>query len=295
MPARRRPRPSRPHPRRPGRAAAALTVLAVLLLGGCAAEPGVTSLRTADTAVTAADPGHEAAVEELAAGVPGELGLVVLDPDGRPVVTRAAERPFTSASLYKLFVAHAVLERVDRGEAALTDPVPGTALTVAQALDAMITWSDNASGAALGGQLGWDALEDSARAHGFTTTTFDPGTGEDGIVAMTTTPDDVADLLERLRRGRLLSPASTELFLGLLRDQHLDYALSSGLSEGTEFAHKTGLLEDVSHDAGLLRTGGREHVVVVLTDGWDGFEASRPWFRQAGPVIEDLLDPVPGT
>lgn len=270
------------------RAASAPVLMALtLVLGGCAQGPGAASARLLDAA--AADPVLDDDLAQLAAGVPGELGLVLLDPGGAELAARAADRPFTSASLYKLYVAHAVLDRVDRGEATLDDPVPGRALSVRDALTAMLSWSDNASGAALGQWVGWVELEEFARGHGFPATTFDPDTGIEGVVAMTTSPADVAALLERLRRGELLSPASSALFLQLLEDQQLDYALPSGFSPGTPFAHKTGLLEDVSHDAGLLTVDGREYVVVVMTDGWEGYRDSWPWYRETGAALEAWL------
>lgn len=226
---------------------------------------------------------------ELAEEVPGELGVVLLDPEGDEVAARNADRPFTSASLYKLFLAHAVLDEVDRGTLSLSDTLPELGLTVEQALDVMISWSDNASGAALGRRLGWQEVEAFAHEQGFGATTFDPGTGSEDVVAMTTTPADVADLLDRLRRGELLSGPSTELLLGFLEEQHLDYALSSGFSPDVGFAHKTGLLQDVSHDAGILELGGRDYVVAVLTDGWSDYEESAPWFGEAGREIEAFV------
>lgn len=267
---------------RAGRAAA-LGVALALLLGACGGDGEETA--PAPTAGTAAVD-LTADLEDLAAEVPGELGVVLLDPEGGEVVTRNADRPFTSASLYKLFLAHAVLDEADRGAIALPDVVPELGLTVEQALDMMISRSDNASGAALGRWLGWEEVEAFAHEQGFVSTTFDPGTGSPDVVAMTTTPADVAALLERLRRGELLSGSSTALLLGFLEEQQLGYALSSGFSPDVGFAHKTGLLEDVSHDAGIVEHGGQDYVVAVLTDGWSDYEESTPWFRDAGRKIE---------
>ncbi|MFF0904900.1 UNVERIFIED_CONTAM: serine hydrolase [Kocuria sp. CPCC 205316] len=277
------------------RPAAALGVALALLLGACGGDELVT---TADPTIEAAAADLAADLEDLAAGVPGEFGVVLLDPEGREVVARNADRPFTSASLYKLFLAHAVLDEADRGALALSDVVPELGLTVEQALDVMISWSDNASGAALGRWLGWEEVEAFAHEQGFAATTFDPATGSQDVAAMTTTPADVAALLERLRRGELLSGSSTALLLGFLEEQHLDYALSSGFSPDVGFAHKTGLLVDVSHDAGIVALGGRDYVVAVLTDGWSDYEESAPWFGDAGREIEayvreDAASPLP--
>lgn len=262
--------------------AAALGIALTLLLGACGGEQVASPEPTVEAA--AVDLAED--LEDLAAEVPGELGVVLLDPEGEEVVARNADRPFTSASLYKLFLAHAVLEEADRGAIALSDVVPELGLTVEQALDVMISWSDNASGAALGRWLGWEEVEAFAHEQGFAATTFDPGTGAQDVVAMTTTPADVASFLERLRRGELLSGSSTALLLGFLEEQHLDYALSTGFSPDVGFAHKTGLLVDVSHDAGIVELGGRDYVVAVLTDGWSDYEESAPWFGDAGREIE---------
>lgn len=269
------------------RRTAALGLALALLLGGCGAEEeGAGDAATAAPRVEAAAAALAADLEELAAGVPGELGVVLLDPEGAEVVARSADRPFTSASLYKLFLTQAVLDRTDRGALSLSDVVPELGLTVEQALDVMVSWSDNASGAALGRWLGWEEVEAFAHEQGFTATTFDPGTGSQDVIAMSTTPADVAGFLERLRRGELLSGPSTALLLGYLEEQHLDYALSSGFSPEVGFAHKTGLLEDVSHDAGIVELGGRDYVLAVLTDGWSGYEESTPWFGEAAREIE---------
>jgi beta-lactamase class A len=278
---------------RSGRAAALGLALA-LLLGACGGD-GDGAVPAAAPTAEAAAAGLAADLEELAAEVPGELGVVLLDPEGGEVVARNADRPFTSASLYKLFLAHAVLDRADRGALALSDVVPGLGLTVEQALDVMISWSDNASGAALGRWLGWEQVEAFAHGQGFTATTFDPDTGSQDVVAMTTTPADVAALLERLRRGELLSGSSTALLMGFLEEQHLDYALSSGFSPDVGFAHKTGLLVDVSHDAGIVELGGHDYVVAVLTDGWSDYEESAPWFGDAGREIEAYVREDTGT
>ncbi|MCM3687654.1 serine hydrolase [Kocuria rosea] len=291
-------RSSRPstHRRRPrGRRLAAVSVALALAAGGGVAgalAPAAAAEAPGPAAgPAAADPAAvrlETELQSLAAQVPGELGFVLLGPDGAPVLTHNADRSFTSASLYKLFVAHAVLDRVDRGLIALSDTVPGTSFTVEDAVRRTITWSDNVSGAALGRWLGWKEVEAFARASGFESTTYDPDAAG-GIVHMTTTPDDVADLLQRLRTGELLSGPSGDLLLGFLTAQELTYALSTGLSADVEFAHKTGLLEQVSHDAGMVRQDGREHVVAVLTDGWSGYDDSKPWFQRMGRALDDYV------
>lgn len=262
-----------------------------LALTGCGAASGTipAAQSPSSTVTNLAIAELEDDVQDLATEVPGVLGVVVVDAHGGETVTLNADRSFTSASLYKLFVACAVLEKVDQGIIALSDPVPGSSLTVQEALAAMITWSDNVSGAALGTWVGWQQVQGIARQHGFESTTFDPDTAVQGMVDMTTTPDDVADLLQQLGNNDLLSASSTELLQQYLGDQQLNYAVSTGLSQDLSFAHKTGLLEEVSHDAGILQLGDHQYIVAVLTDGWNGYEDSKPWFQEMGEALDTYV------
>lgn len=274
----------------------------VLALAGCGAleTDSVSEGAVGEEPSTAANDEPGAAhlrdeVEGLAQEVPGELGFVLLAEDGGEVMTVNADRSFTSASLYKLFVAEVILEQVDQGSVELSEIVPGLTLTVDQALQEMLSRSRNYPGAAMGEWLGWAQIEKTVQAHGFGSTTFDPDNGIDGVVDLHTTSSDVAGLLDRVNRGELLEPSSADVLIGYLADQELNYALPQGLSADVEFAHKTGLLEEVSHDAGILRLDGQDHTVAVLTDGWSGYEDSRPWFRDMGETLDAYLHATTAT
>ena len=100
----------------------------------------------------------------------------------------------------------------------------------------------------------------------------------------------MAFLLECLLDGELLSEASTKYFLGLLGNQQLVYALNTGLSSDVTFAHKTGLLDDVSHDAGILSMDGQNYIVAVLTDGWlNATDDATPVFEEIGSAVMTYL------
>ena len=90
--------------------------------------------------------------------------------------------------------------------------------------------------------------------------------------------------------GELLSESSTAYFLGLLGNQQLVYALNTGLNDEVSFAHKTGLLTDVSHDAGILSMDGQNYIVAVLTDGWqDATDDATPVFEAVGSAVMTYL------
>ena len=232
---------------------------------------------------------------ELAAlnvAYPDQIGFVLINEQSGEVITTNESRIFTSASLYKLFLTYAILEQVDAGVLSLQDQMADGA-TIDDYLTSTITVSANEPAKELAHLIGWENIETFIHEQGFVSTSFNPYLEYDGIYYngdLETTPAEVAFLLERLLEGELLSEASTKYFLGLLGNQQLVYALNTGLSSDVTFAHKTGLLDDVSHDAGILSMDGQNYIVAVLTDGWlNATDDATPVFEEIGSAVMTYL------
>ena len=231
-------------------------------------------------------------LDELNAAYPDQLGFVLINEQLGEVITTNESRIFTSASLYKLFLTYAILEQVDAGLLSLQDQMADGA-TIDDYLTSTITVSANEPAKELAHLIGWENIETFIHEKGFVSTSFNPYLEYDGIYYngdLETTPAEVAFLLERLLEGELLSEASTKYFLGLLGNQQLVYALNTGLSSDVTFAHKTGLLDDVSHDAGILSMDGQNYIVAVLTDGWlNATDDATPVFEEIGSAVMTYL------
>lgn len=231
-------------------------------------------------------------LDELNAAYPDQLGFVLINEQSGEVITTNESRIFTSASLYKLFLTYAILEQVDTGLLSLQDQMADGA-TIDDYLTSTITVSANEPAKELAHLIGWENIETFIHEQGFVSTSFNPYLEYDGIYYngdLETTPAEVAFLLERLLEGELLSEASTKYFLGLLGNQQLVYALNTGLSSDVTFAHKTGLLDDVSHDAGILSMDGQNYTVAVLTDGWlNATDDATPVFEEIGSAVMTYL------
>jgi len=83
-----------------------------------------------------------------------------------------------------------------------------------------------------------------------------------------TDAQDVALLLNRLYDGTLLSPSSTDKFMGLLKDQRVNNRLPQGLPAGTVIAHKTGDLDGAMHDVGIVYGPKTNYLVVMESGEW---------------------------
>jgi beta-lactamase class A len=224
-----------------------------------AAAPAVAAATPAPTPVKT---GLQELLNNFAAGNPGMFGIVVKDMTTGETATISADRQMTSASLYKLFVAQRIYQQIDKGQLSAGQPAGGeSGKNINDCLRVMINVSDNTCGRALGVILGWGAQDQALNIEGYKETTL--------AYPRKTSAADVATLLGRLYNGTLISGNSTEKFMGLLKDQRVNNRLPVGLPSGTVIAHKTGDLDGVVHDAGIVYGPKTNYMVVVMSGEWN--------------------------
>lgn len=200
---------------------------------------------------------------------------------GETASSSNAGQTITSASLYKLFVAHGIYRLIDNGKLSLSSKVPGTGSNVGDCLAAMITVSDNACGEAMEGMLGDSGYNQALAEYGFKGTRFDYPT--------VTSASDVALLLERLYDSTLLSPNTSQQFIGLLKNQRINNRLPQGLPAGTTMAHKTGDVFGFVHDAGIVYGPKTDYLVVMMSGSWNKVTNAPPKFAELSQKLYTLF------
>jgi len=91
----------------------------------------------------------------------------------------------------------------------------------------------------------------------------------------TTTARGLGTALSAIARGQAARAISCGRMLDIMTHTVDQDAIPSGLPRGTRFAHKTGEITAVRHDAGVVYVGGRPaYVIVVLTRGIRDVEAA---------------------
>lgn len=220
------------------------------------------------------------------------LGLAVVDVDSGERLEWTADEPFSSASVIKVPILVTALGLVDDGTLDLEQPVPtpraaavgGSGvlkeltsvdeLSLRDLLTLMTVISDNTATNLVIDLIGIEAVTTFARGHGYPgiraeRKLMDLAARERGA-DNTLTAHDVASLFTALVRGELLSVGGTETALDVLTRQQVNDRLPKRLPFGTRVAHKTGEIEGVRHDAGVLYLGPNERpvVAVVLTEGF---------------------------
>ncbi|MDO9591116.1 MAG: cell wall-binding repeat-containing protein, partial [Microcella sp.] len=171
-------------------------------------------------------------------------------------------------SVIKVFVAYAVLDRIDRGLLSFTTPTRSQ-VSVRDCLRVMIHASDNYCHWDLVALVGAQNLNNQFWAEGYRGTVYQGHSGGGTYhSAKRSTTDDLALLLSRLHRGELLSPANTNHFITLLETQLWRSKLPSGVSTGVPVGNKTGSAWNANgwyhSDVGIISAPGGTYVVAVL-------------------------------
>jgi beta-lactamase class A len=218
-----------------------------------------------------------------AAALAGSAGLIAMDVDGVVRYERAADETYPAASVIKipiLMTVHAdaaegrlsLDERLAVGEhlpgTGVLGRVPGvTDLTIRDHAMLMTIVSDNTSTNRLMERVGVERIAERMREWGCARTElrrkmFDFEAADRGLDNVAT-PRELAGLLLRLVRGELVDRATSDVVLGVLEATQDDALIRRYLPARARVAHKTGSLEQVRNDAGVIWGSSERPVIAV--------------------------------
>jgi beta-lactamase class A len=242
-------------------------------------------------------------LDQISASFPGGVGLWISDPNApKPLYTRNPDEPIITASLYKLGVLAEAERRVDNGELHYRDVITinpedvtddgsfeaaGTEMTVDEALEAMITISDNGAGLALWHLLGGPNIDATLSKAGISDFHVAYDESEDNVA----TPRAIGTYFTLLANRQLISAAASDRMIARLERQQINDRLPAALPEGVVVAHKTGNLVGITHDAGIIFTPSGPRVVVAMT--WDAYpEDADSFIANIGAIVYSaVLEP----
>lgn len=231
---------------------------------------------------------------------PGTFGIYVASLSHDEKFGYNDDLAFPSASLYKLVVIAAVYQEIEEGNMSPDDTVSDSkdnldsmlgggeygyenytgdiSFSVDEALSRIASFSDNYSALLLvervrslaTGQAGdlvnqtnqdktsRDPVQNEAYRLGMNNTDF-----SNPIV--TTTPADIAHYFQLLYQGEVVSVKSSQAIVDLLTKAQSKDRIPAKLPEGLQIAHKTGELDRVRHDAGIVFLEGNPYVLVLMS------------------------------
>ncbi|TCO48895.1 serine hydrolase [Actinocrispum wychmicini] len=306
-----------------GTAVAASAVLATPALADDDAEE--ISPATADRARRRVQRVYQRAAD--CAGGTWNSYISVADPDGTPVaaVDLGSDDLVEAYSVNKIAVATAVLDKVDRGLITLTQQVDVPAsivipdgdgiikldraypseFTVGHALALLLTVSDDTAVRLSGLVCPAKELNEILVAKGFPKTQVVPVANPNRFFLGKTTPRETHDLLQALVKGTLLSAASSDFLLNILRSQ---VAFTDGIrrvmssNDRARVATKAGWLHDGRNEAGVMFDKAGKPVLTysLFANGQgapDDFGATHPAVQarsEMGPAFLRAVDRIAG-
>jgi beta-lactamase class A len=218
-----------------------------------AVAPGTQINRT----YTRSSKGLQALVSYWAQTHGGTYGIMLRSTDGAITAELNADKQFTSASTYKLYVAYFIYKKVEAGTLSLNDTT-STGNTVAGCIDKMIRLSDNECAIALGYIIGWSANDPALHALGLTSTTLSSG-------AHLTTARDAATYMWAFQNGSLLSAGYLSALKAVMSEQIYRRGIPAG-SLGTVY-DKVGFLGSLNHDVALVEHPKGSYVLTIYSSG----------------------------
>lgn len=189
-------------------------------------------------------------------------------------------RQFETASLYKLWVMGAVFEEIEKGNinkaqnigfeaedinkrldiatesAEITEGFVGD--SVENALERMITISDNYSAHILYLTVGWSKIKNFLNYYEFNDSSAD--------LPILTTSSDMLAFFEKLYQGDIVEKEASGEMLEILKRQQLNDRIPKYLPQNTQIAHKTGELGGLKHDAGIVFSEKGDYIIVLLSE-----------------------------
>ena len=189
-----------------------------------------------------------------------------------------------SASLYKLWVLGDLYQQASDGDLDLDGYATvtyddayfdtlvndlrlpaGSSITFRRAAYQMITVSDNTAAALLVRNLGPDNINAFMGQIGLNHSVLNWSGNGDNL----TTPLDVLHEMELIATSHMVDADSSADMLNIMLDQQINNRLPVDLPDEARIAHKTGDLNGLLHDAGIIYGPSGPFVIVAMSSGLD--------------------------
>ncbi|WP_333322257.1 serine hydrolase [Microcoleus sp. D3_18a_C4] len=210
-------------------------------------------------------------------------GIFLVDLDTGSYLNFNGDTAFASASTIKVPILVAFFQAVDEGKVQLDqtltlksehivggsgdmqDDSPGKKYSALEVAQKMIVVSDNTATNMMIELLGGAEVLNQHFANWGLSTTVLRNNLPDLEGTNTTSPKDLINIIAQIDRGNLVSVKSRDRILQIMRQTRNDSLLPKGLGEGSIIAHKTGNIDTILADAGMVDLpNGKRYLVAVM-------------------------------
>lgn len=292
---------------------AAVALLAVALCAGCSqgASSGSSKAQVSDvealqanTSVSdaprsaasqtnAEDEQLKGQISSIVEQYSGSYAVACQAVDGSWKASVNASDSHVAASMIKLAIMGALFDQESKGLLSLDDTVvlqssdivggsgvigaqgAGSTWTYRELLEHMIQDSDNTATNVIIDKVGMSNVNSWSSSFGLEATTLnrmmmDLNSGVENY----TSAQDVATILQAIWDGTFVNESASKEALAILEGQNETTGMELGLPSGATFAHKTGDLDEVLNDGGIVETRSPYILVVLASDLTDSSASS---------------------
>lgn len=213
----------------------------------------------------------------------GKVGFLLTDLLTGESVGFHENEPVNPASVIKISVMVEAYIQASRGRFSFSDKIPlkqshkvfgagplygqpnGKRFSIQYLVENMIHFSDNTATKMLIDYLGKDNLNGSMRSLGLKNTMV----GNSDLLKAQglnfSTPKDINVLLFKISKGQIVSPRASREMLMILSQQKYRWGVPKPVAKGVLAANKTGTLNGIKHDCGVVFVKGSPYVLTVFT------------------------------
>ncbi len=240
-----------------------------------------------------------------------DIGLFARNLDTGETFGLNAERDFASASTIKILILAALGEAVAAGTLNLDDKLPAAAdirlsgsgvlnwldpaleLSLRDHAWLMTAVSDNSTSNVLMNAVGIDAINGLGRrldvgamhmGRNFMDRNIPPGPPKNRATAQ-----GLVNVLSAIYRDEIATPELCAWMRQLLADQQHRDRLARHLPEGVAYAGKTGTIEGIVHDCGVLSGSHGRIAIAVLTQGYPNPYDAERFIGRIGAAIGEMV------
>ena len=189
-----------------------------------------------------------------------------------------ADQQFESASIYKLFLTLPLFTQIPvEQQPNINVSVNGSQKTIATCVDLMLRLSNNECGESIGNYVNWKKADTTLKKSGFSHTEFQ----KSGIK---TSAGDTASFLEQLN-GDMFTRTAKDIIMKSLYQQRYRDGIPAGCP-GCIVANKTGQIDDVVHDAAIVKYKGGSYVLVIFSENGNFKQIA----QLTGQIQQEILD-----
>ncbi|GEM_PF-4900891 len=196
-------------------------------------------------------------IDTFAKKVDGDISMYFKNLATEESVVVDGETKYYMASLYKVILTLFLLDEIEKGNTTLATPIGTGSATLGEALNKIITESNNEYAQFLAEEYGWITIENAMSKKLGISFSFDKD--------LSTTVKDIGFLFEDIALSLRVQDSESNYLLDLLKNQQSLSKLPKYLPKNVLSHNKTGEYNEFSHDAGIFYTPKANYILVFMS------------------------------